>query len=130
MAIIRTTATNPLVLGYVGVFATLYDCKKIILPTEIQVGSSQSYPIVDALCNPIITSMVLQGTSSLPTFMSFDAAKKNLTVTPGVADIGSYTLDITFTSDYDGLDLSTFVKIKSHVITIFCATSVECSALS
>ena len=38
VAIIRTTGAKPLVLGYVGVFASLYDCKKIILPTIIQVG--------------------------------------------------------------------------------------------
>ena len=88
VAIIRTTGAKPLVLGYVAVFASLYDCKKIILPTRIQVGSRQSYPIVDLLCNPIITAVVLQGPSSLPGFMVFDAITKTLTVTPGVADIG------------------------------------------
>ena len=58
--------------------------------------------------------------------MNFDAVTRNLTVNPGIADIGSYTLDVSYTSDYDGLDLSTLVKIKSHVVTIFCATSIDC----
>ena len=88
VAIIRTTGAKPLVLGYVAVFASLYDCKKIILPTRIQVGSRQSYQIVDVLCNPIITAVVLQGLSSLPGFMSFDAVSMTLTVTPEVSDIG------------------------------------------
>ena len=87
VAIIRTTGAKPLVLRYVAVFASLYDCKKIILPTRIQVGSRQSYPIVDLLCNPIITAVVLQGPSSLPGFMVFDAITKTLTVTPAVSDI-------------------------------------------
>ena len=87
VAIIRKTATYPFVLGYVGVFASLYDCKKNILPTKIKVGSSQSYPIVDALCNPIISAVGLQGPSSLPSFMHFDAITKTLTVTPAVSDI-------------------------------------------
>jgi hypothetical protein len=58
VAIIRTTATHPLKLGYVGVFATSYDCSKIILPNKIQTLTNQSYPIVDASCNPIINSIV------------------------------------------------------------------------
>jgi hypothetical protein len=61
--------------------------------------------------------------------MILDATTKNLTVNPGVADIGSYTLVITYTSDYDGLDPSTLVKTKLHTIVIF-EKSVDCSALS
>ena len=117
MAIIRTTAFYPLILGYVGVFASLFDCNKIILPSKIQFSSSQSYPIVEALCNPIITAVVVHSTSSLPAFMNFDAVTKTLTVNPGIADIGSYTLDVSYTSDYDGMSASS--KLKSHVVTIY-----------
>ena len=51
--------------------------------------------------------------------MSFDAVTKNLTVNPGLGDFGSYILDVSFSSDYDGFDPSTLVKTKSHAITIY-----------
>ena len=59
----------------------------------------------------------MQGTSSLPAFMSFNSITNNLTVTPGVADFGLYTLQITYTSDYDGMNPS--LKANSHVLTIY-----------
>jgi hypothetical protein len=61
--------------------------------------------------------------------MIFNAATKNLTFSPAVASSGYYTLLVTFTSDYDGLDLSTLVKKKSHKINI-SQKSLDCSALS
>jgi hypothetical protein len=88
VAIIKTEATTALKLGYVGVFATSYDCSKIILPNKVKTLTNQSYPIVDALCNPIINSIVLQGPYSLPSFMSFNAITKNLTINPADSDTG------------------------------------------
>jgi hypothetical protein len=40
VSIIRRTDTNPLNLGYVGVFATPYDCNRIIIPQIILAVSS------------------------------------------------------------------------------------------
>jgi hypothetical protein len=62
--------------------------------------------------------------------MSFNETTKNLNLNPEEVDLGTYTLEITYTSDYDGLDPSTLVKMKSHTITIYCEPSVDCSALS
>jgi hypothetical protein len=44
------------------------------------------------------------------------------------ADIGFYTLNIIYTSDYEGLD--PIIKTKLHQVTICGYTSVDCSALS
>jgi hypothetical protein len=44
VAIIKTSAATALKLGYVGVFATAYDCNRVILPTTtIPVGSNKIY---------------------------------------------------------------------------------------
>ena len=55
VAIYRTDAVAPLILGYVAVFATTYDCNRIIFPATIAVNSNQSYSIaMNATCNQII----------------------------------------------------------------------------
>ena len=62
-------------------------------------------------------SVVLQGTSSLPNFMNFDATAKILTVTPGTADHGSYTLSISYLTIFDGMAPS--LKLKSYGLSIY-----------
>ena len=114
---IRTTATAPLKLGYMGVFATSIDCIK--LPATIPVGSSLSYSILDETCNPTLLNLVLQGSSGLPSFMSFNISTNILTVTPETADIDLYTLDASFSRITDGIDLSSTYNLKSHLITIY-----------
>ena len=114
---IRTTAIAPLKLSYMGVFATTIDCIK--MPATIPVGSSLSYSILDETCNPTLLNLVLQGTSALPSIMSFNASTNSLTVTPRVADIGPYTLFATFSRITDGIDPSSAYNLKSHVITIY-----------
>ena len=109
---IRTTATAPLKLGYMGVFATTIDCIK--MPATIPVGSSLSYLILDETCNPTLLDLVLQGNSGLPSFMSFKAITNSLTVTPVSADIGTYTLDATFSRITDGIDPSSAYNLKSQ----------------
>ena len=55
VAIIRTTSTAPLQLGYVGVFASLYDCSitntfiVASLPETILSGTIHTYTLVNSL---------------------------------------------------------------------------------
>ena len=55
MSIIRITNLGPLVLGYVGVFATTFDCSLTNtitvagLPGSVAVGSSQTFTVVNYL---------------------------------------------------------------------------------
>jgi hypothetical protein len=60
VAIIKTEATTALKLGYVGVFATAYDCNRIILATAtIPVGSNKTFSFaLNAACNQSITALV------------------------------------------------------------------------
>ena len=59
-------------------------------------------PNLDAACNPTFT-VVQDGTTGLPAFMTFDGLTFQLTVSPGATDYGSYTLKISFTTTYDGM---------------------------
>ena len=61
VAIYRTDAIAPLILGYVAVFATTYDCNRIVLPsTTMAVGSASiTYSFaLDVACNQLITQLV------------------------------------------------------------------------
>lgn len=65
VAIIRTTGTGPLRLGYVGVFAAYYDCNTIVftaplLSASIPPSGTHSYsldPNLDSACNAIVTAV-------------------------------------------------------------------------
>ena len=105
-------------------FASPYDCNTIaapVPPVQATIPATGSYtysldPNLDASCAPI-TSVVLQGTSSLPVFMIFDATSKNLTVTPGPNDYGTFIIDVSVKTIYDGMAPS--LKVNSHVLTIY-----------
>jgi hypothetical protein len=45
----------------------------------------------------------LQGTTGLPTFMSFNTATNILSVTPGLTDVGLFSLEFTVKTVYDGM---------------------------
>lgn len=55
MSVVRLTGTGPLKLGYVGVFATSYDCSLTNtitvngLPGTVVIGSTQIYTVVNSL---------------------------------------------------------------------------------
>ncbi len=111
MAIIRTTNTAPLNLAYVATFATLYDCNipntftVASLPQTIFVGSTHTYALVNSMNEACIdyVSVVLQGTTSLPAFMSFNALTNVLTATTGLSNFGIFTLNFTVKTKYDGI---------------------------
>jgi stringent starvation protein B len=39
-------------------------------------------------------------------------------MSPGVADLGLYTIEVTYTSDFDGMTTSS-LKVKLHVLKIY-----------
>ena len=49
--------------------------------------------------------------------MSYNTTTKNLTVTPGAADIGSYTLEISYSTIFDGMAPS--AKVQSFVFVVY-----------
>ena len=65
VAIIKTTATAALKLGFVGVFATPYDCNLIntvtvaSLPETIFVESTHTYTVVNSLNASCIESITV-----------------------------------------------------------------------
>ena len=89
VAIIRTTDTDFLELGFVAVFAKPFDCNLVNTFT------------VDGLPGTIWVS--LQGTTGLPAFISFNKETNNLNVTPGSSDFGTFMLDFTVKTHFDGL---------------------------
>ena len=121
---IKTTAVYPLRLSYMGVFATPHDCNTIaapVPPVQATIPATGSYtylldPNLDASCAPI-TEVVLSGTANLPAFMSFNATTKILTVTPGPTDFGTFILDVSVKTIYDGMAPS--LKVNSYVLTIY-----------
>jgi hypothetical protein len=101
-------------LGYVGVFATDYDCNQTntvtvaSLPETIFVASTHTYTVENTLnlsCIESITVIKL-GLAGLPTFMNFSPATNRLTVTPELTDFGTFTLQFTVKTFYDGLAAS------------------------
>ena len=53
----------------------------------------------------------------MPAFMSYNTTTKNLTVMPGAADIGSYTLEISYSTIFDGMAPS--AKVQSFVFVVY-----------
>ena len=111
VAIIRTTDTDFLELGFVAVFAKPFDCNLVNtftvdgLPDTIWVGSNHTYVLVNSLianCIDYVT-VSLQGTTGLPAFISFNKETNNLNVTPGSSDFGTFMLDFTVKTHFDGL---------------------------
>ena len=49
--------------------------------------------------------------------MSYNQAAKSLIVTPGVADVGSYTLEISYSTIFDGLAPS--LKSQSLIFKVY-----------
>ena len=49
--------------------------------------------------------------------MSYNAITKTLTVTPGPTDFGTFILDVSVSTIYDGMAPS--LKVNSHVLTIY-----------
>ena len=49
--------------------------------------------------------------------MSFDASTKILTVSPGALDFGSYTLNVSYSTTFDGLAPGS--KVYSPIFTIY-----------
>lgn len=111
VAIIRTTSTSLLTLGYVGVFATSYDCSNMDtvtnLPANTWISSTKTFSFnnMNSACS-LTVSIVLAGTSSLPAFMLFNVSTKILTVSPGASDFGSYSLTASYKTIYDGMEPS------------------------
>ena len=60
VAIIKISAATALKLGYVGVFATAFDCNRVILSTTtMAVGSNKTYSFaLDTTCTQTITAVV------------------------------------------------------------------------
>jgi hypothetical protein len=53
----------------------------------------------------------------VPAFMSFNETSKILTVTPGPINFGTYILDVSVKTIYDGMTPS--LKLNSHLLTIY-----------
>lgn len=66
VAIIRTTDTGTLVIGYVGVFASEYDCSLTntvtvaSLPETIDAGSTKTYTVVNSLNESCIEKITIK----------------------------------------------------------------------
>lgn len=106
-------------------FATPFDCSLTntftvaSLPQTIFIGSTHTYSLVNSLNAACIdnVSVVLQGTTGLPTFMSFNSATNNLSVNPGLTNFGTFTLEFTVKTVYDGMASSQSLTV-TKILTV------------